>query len=87
MTLLLPYILTTRKNFKNCTLRVFSLANKAAELDREQRYVQCIELSHFKLRGIIILNPTPLDSCLSQRRVRIVEAHETDSATLNPEDR
>ena len=46
MTLLLPYILTTRKNFKNCSLRVFSLANKAAELDREQRYYHntiCIE--------------------------------------------
>ena len=37
LTLLLPYILTTRKQFANCKLRVFGLANKANELDREQR--------------------------------------------------
>ena len=34
LTLLLPYILTTRKQFKSCKLRVFSLANRADELDR-----------------------------------------------------
>ena len=34
LTLLLPYILTTRKQFKNAKLRVFSLANRADELDR-----------------------------------------------------
>merc|ERR1712079_732570 len=35
LTLLLPYILTTRKQFKSCKLRVFSLANRADELDRQ----------------------------------------------------
>merc|ERR1719479_113590 len=33
LTLLLPYILTTRKQFKTCKLRVFSLANKSDQLD------------------------------------------------------
>ena len=41
LTLLLPYILTTRAQYSNCSLRVFALANKKDELDRETRkYVQ-----------------------------------------------
>jgi len=35
LTLLIPHILKTRKQFKDCKLRVFSLANKADELDAE----------------------------------------------------
>ena len=37
LTLLLPYILSTRMVFRQCQLRVFSLANKAEELDKETR--------------------------------------------------
>ena len=37
LTLLLPYILTTRAQFSDCNLRVFALANKRDELDRETR--------------------------------------------------
>merc|ERR1711902_103677 len=37
LTLLLPYILTTRAQFSECSLRVFALANKRDELDRETR--------------------------------------------------
>ena len=37
LTLLLPYILTTRAQFSGCSLRVFALANKRDELDRETR--------------------------------------------------
>ena len=37
LTLLLPYILQTRKQFKDCKLRVFSLSNKAEDFDRETR--------------------------------------------------
>ncbi|XP_042861761.1 bumetanide-sensitive sodium-(potassium)-chloride cotransporter-like isoform X4 [Penaeus japonicus] len=37
LTLLLPYILTTRSQWSNCTLRVFALANRKDELDMEQR--------------------------------------------------
>jgi len=35
LTLLLPHIMKTRKQFKGCPLRVFSLANKENELDAE----------------------------------------------------
>ena len=37
LTLLLPYILTTRAQFADCSLRVFALANRRDELDRETR--------------------------------------------------
>lgn len=37
LTLLLPYIISTRRNWANCKLRVFTLANKQAELEFEQR--------------------------------------------------
>lgn len=42
LTLLLPYILTTRPNWSGCKLRVFCLANRKEELDSEQRkYAKC----------------------------------------------
>ncbi|XP_018323226.1 bumetanide-sensitive sodium-(potassium)-chloride cotransporter isoform X2 [Agrilus planipennis] len=37
LTLLLPYIMRTRRNWSTCTLRVFTLANKRNELEVEQR--------------------------------------------------
>lgn len=37
LTLLLPYILTTRTAWSSCKLRVFCLANRKEELDSEQR--------------------------------------------------
>ncbi|MCL4142294.1 UNVERIFIED_CONTAM: hypothetical protein GTU68_015358 [Idotea baltica] len=37
LTLLLPYILTTRSQWSSCKLRVFALANRKDELDMEQR--------------------------------------------------
>lgn len=36
LTLLIPYILTTRKYWQKCKLRVFTMANKDNELDQEQ---------------------------------------------------
>lgn len=37
LTLLLPYIISTRRNWANSKLRVFALANKHSELEYEQR--------------------------------------------------
>jgi solute carrier family 12 sodium/potassium/chloride transporter 2 len=37
LTLLLPYILTTRKQYSSCTLRIFTLTSRRDELGREQR--------------------------------------------------
>lgn len=46
--MLIPYLLTTRHNWSSCKLRVFSLANKKEELDREQRNMASL-LSKFRI--------------------------------------
>lgn len=48
LTLLLPYILTTRKLWSDCKLRVFALATKHNDLDREQRNMAAL-LSKFRI--------------------------------------
>ena len=48
LTLLIPYILTTRKQYSDCTLRIFALANKNDELDMEQRSMANL-LSKFRI--------------------------------------
>ena len=48
MTLLLPHIIKTRKQFKDCKIRVFSLANKASQLDMETRNLASM-LSRFRI--------------------------------------
>ena len=48
LTLLLPHIIKTRKQFKNCKLRVFSLANKSTQLDIETRNLASM-LSKFRI--------------------------------------
>lgn len=37
LTLLLPYILSTRKEWSECKLRIFTLAHKEDDLNKEQR--------------------------------------------------
>lgn len=37
LTMLLPYIISTRQNWSNCKLRVFALANNKQELELEER--------------------------------------------------
>ncbi|XP_024870405.1 bumetanide-sensitive sodium-(potassium)-chloride cotransporter [Temnothorax curvispinosus] len=48
LTLLLPYIISTRRNWSNSKLRVFALANKHSELEYEQRSVASL-LSKFRI--------------------------------------
>ncbi|XP_059486836.1 solute carrier family 12 member 1 [Neocloeon triangulifer] len=48
LTLLLPYIISTRRNWSTCKLRVFALANKKDELDTEQRSMASL-LSKFRI--------------------------------------
>lgn len=51
LTLLLPYIISTRSNWSSCKLRVFTLANKKDELEFEQRrYVGRRTGGPFKIR-------------------------------------
>ena len=47
MTLLLPHILKTRKQFKHCKLRVFKLANHNDQIDMETRNMASM-LSRFR---------------------------------------
>ncbi|KAA0196281.1 hypothetical protein HAZT_HAZT010894 [Hyalella azteca] len=57
LTLLLPYILTTRSNWSNCKLRIFALANRRDELDMEQRSMANL-LSKFRIDyGDVIVIP------------------------------
>ena len=46
--MLLPYILTTRQQFRNCKLRGFTLANRQDELDRETRNMAAL-LAKFRI--------------------------------------
>merc|ERR1712029_1059683 len=48
LTLLIPHIIKTRKQFKDCKLRVFSLANKSTGLDLETRNLASM-LSRFRI--------------------------------------
>jgi len=48
LTLLIPHIIKTRKQFKDCKIRVFSLANKASQLDLETRNMASM-LSKFRI--------------------------------------
>merc|ERR1712203_1213609 len=48
LTLLLPHILKTRKQFKHCKLRVFKLANQNDQLDMETRNMASM-LSRFRI--------------------------------------
>ncbi|CAL4064295.1 unnamed protein product, partial [Meganyctiphanes norvegica] len=48
LTILLPYILTTRANWSGCSLRIFTLGNRKHELDIEQRSMANL-LSKFRI--------------------------------------
>lgn len=48
LTLLLPYIISTRRNWSNCKLRVFALANKRDELELEHRNMASL-LAKFRI--------------------------------------
>lgn len=48
LTLLVPYLLTTRPQWSGCKLRVFALTDKKDELDTEQRNMAAL-LSKFRI--------------------------------------
>jgi len=48
LTLLIPYILTTRQIYSECSLRVFTLGNKKDDLDRETRNMAAL-LAKFRI--------------------------------------
>ncbi|KAL1488426.1 hypothetical protein ABEB36_014899 [Hypothenemus hampei] len=48
LTLLLPYVMSTRRNWKNCKLRVFALANNREGLELEHRNMASL-LAKFRI--------------------------------------
>jgi len=48
LTLLIPYILTTKKQWKGCKLRVYMAGSKKSALDRDQRHMATL-LSKFRI--------------------------------------
>ncbi|KAK6179341.1 hypothetical protein SNE40_011727 [Patella caerulea] len=48
LTLLIPYILTTKSHWGNCRLRVFTVSKKKGEIDREQQQMATL-LSKFRI--------------------------------------
>jgi len=48
LTLLIPYILSTRQMYSECSLRVFTLGNKKDDLDRETRNMAAL-LAKFRI--------------------------------------
>ncbi|XP_026288084.1 bumetanide-sensitive sodium-(potassium)-chloride cotransporter isoform X1 [Frankliniella occidentalis] len=69
LTLLLPHIITTRGNWSDCKLRVFTLANKQAELEYEQRSMASLlakfRIDYSALKLIPDITKKPKDSTMS----------------------
>ena len=54
--MLLPYILTTRKQYKTCKLRVFILANRSDQLDNEQtKFVRLLAKFRIDASDVIVI--------------------------------
>ncbi|KPJ14477.1 Bumetanide-sensitive sodium-(potassium)-chloride cotransporter [Papilio machaon] len=69
LTLLLPYILSTRRAWSSCPLRVFTLANKTTEMEIEERNMASL-LSKFRidysaLKMVSDVNKKPRDTTLA----------------------
>ncbi|MCL4136515.1 UNVERIFIED_CONTAM: hypothetical protein GTU68_032430, partial [Idotea baltica] len=68
LTLLLPYILTTRSQWAGCKLRVFALANRKDELELETRSMANL-LSKFRIdfSDMIIIPDMAKKACETTR--------------------
>lgn len=69
LTLLLPYIISTRRNWSGCKLRVFALANKKDELEFEQRSMASLlakfRIDYSDLKVIPDITKKPQESTVS----------------------
>jgi len=73
LTLLIPYILTTRQQFQDCKLRVFTLANKKDELDRETRNMAAL-LAKFRIDfSSVLVIPDVTKRASDSSRQRLTE--------------
>lgn len=73
LTLLIPYILTTRQQFSDCKLRVFTLANRKDELDRETRNIAAL-LAKFRIDfSSVLVIPDVTKRATDESRSRLNE--------------
>lgn len=84
LTLLLPYIISTRRNWADCKLRVFVLSNKKNELQYEQRNMASL-LSKFRidysdLKVITDITKKPHDDTVSMFETLIKDLMSTEDA-------
>jgi len=88
LTLLLPYIINTRKQYKGCKLRIFSLANRADQLDKETRQMATM-LAKFRIDysdvNVIPDVTKKADASIKAEFDSIVEGCNIDPADLQAE--
>ena len=89
LTLLLPYILTLRKQYSNCRLRVFGLRSSSSEgLDSEQRNLAQL-LAKFRIVAadvVIIPDVTKkAESATRDEFTKMIEGQDIDQSELMEE--
>ena len=84
LTLLLPYILTTRNQWDHCCLRIFALANRKDELEVEQRSMANL-LSKFRIDyGDVIVIPDVVRKAAGSSQAEfqaLIEDFQTEDTT------
>uniref|UniRef100_T1JEV4 Bumetanide-sensitive sodium-(Potassium)-chloride cotransporter n=1 Tax=Strigamia maritima TaxID=126957 RepID=T1JEV4_STRMM len=90
LSMLIPYILTTRKQWRSCKLRVFALANRKDELDEEQRNLAAL-LSKFRINysDVIVIpdvQKRPQESSKAEFESIIKKFRENEDADTNSRD-
>uniref|UniRef100_A0A6P7F146 Bumetanide-sensitive sodium-(Potassium)-chloride cotransporter n=1 Tax=Diabrotica virgifera virgifera TaxID=50390 RepID=A0A6P7F146_DIAVI len=82
LTLLLPYIICTRKNWSGCKLRVFALANKRNELELEHRNMASLlakfRIEYKDLQIISDITTSPRDSTKNFFELLIADFRQQD---------
>ncbi|KAF5300126.1 hypothetical protein FQR65_LT09216 [Abscondita terminalis] len=83
LTLLLPYIISTRRNWNACRLRVFTLANKHDELEFEHRNMASMlakfRIDYSDLQVVPNITSKPKDSTQSFFDSLLAEFHNRES--------
>lgn len=85
LTLLLPYIISTRRNWNTCRLRVFALANKSSELEFEQRSMASL-LSKFRIDYSDLILVPDVTKKPDETTVNFFESLINDFVSSNEED-
>jgi len=89
LTLLLPYIISTRRTWNSCKLRVFALANKQFELEFEMSAMASLlakfRIDYSDLQLISDITKKPQESTIEYFKDMIKEFMQTDEEDINNE--